>query len=776
MEVLIRRGERVMCKRILLILLVVTWFLAHQAANAKESVPAPVMPAQVTQAQVSLLFDEQIKPVVFAVREIQDAVQEKGYRLVERAGDIQIVFEIQSDELEPQCYRLRNEQSKRIRITGGDPTGCMYGGLELAEKIRLGEPLSGIETADGEPYISKRGLKFNIPLDARTPSYDDTGDAAQNNIAEMWNFEFWKEFLDNMARHRYNTLTLWNPHPFPSMVKVTEFPDAALEDVCVTTEKPVAKPGEWNEPQLVAKKVVENLTVVKKMTIEEKIEYWRKVMRYAKGRGMEIYFITWNVCMNSVAPPLKDKSERKIQYELKGKYGVSNSQTNPATKAYLRASVRDFILTYPDLAGIGVTAGENMGGKESGLNKEQWLWETYGLGVLDAKKIQPDRKVKFIHRYWQSGVKNIMDEWKDYPDSFELSFKYARARLYSSTKPPFCREMLEQMKPYGLKSWWNLRNDDIFVHRWGGPDYVRDFILNFPYEQTAGYHMGSDGYVWGREFTSLEPESPRQLEIVKHWYNFMLWGRLGYNPKLNRSFFEKVLAAKFPEVDASLLYDTWAASSKITPQVNRFHWRNWDHQWSVEGCMDARGEERGGFHSVEEFLNPEWPTMEESGIMTIPDYVDSIMHGRNANAVTALQVADNLEQWANKALEGVKQINDRCRPSKELRQTLGDIESMSWLGKYYASKIRGTFDYAMSQVTNYPTHKQWSIEHLTKAIDHWTAYAKKASSQYKPQLLARTRHLDWWKLAEYVKKDVEIVRNSKPRTLKLSEIPIHAPP
>ena len=43
--------------------------------------------------------------------------------------------------------------------------------------------------------------------------------------------EFWREFLDDLARHRYNVLTLWSLHPFPSLVKVPEFPDVALADV-----------------------------------------------------------------------------------------------------------------------------------------------------------------------------------------------------------------------------------------------------------------------------------------------------------------------------------------------------------------------------------------------------------------------------------------------------------------------------------------------------------------------------------------------------------------
>ena len=79
-----------------------------------------------------------------------------------------------------------------------------------------------------KPYIAQRGIKFNIPLDLRTPSYSDSCDAAQANIPEMWSMDFWREFLDDMARHRFNVLSLWSLHPFPRIVKVPEFPDVAL--------------------------------------------------------------------------------------------------------------------------------------------------------------------------------------------------------------------------------------------------------------------------------------------------------------------------------------------------------------------------------------------------------------------------------------------------------------------------------------------------------------------------------------------------------------------
>ena len=31
------------------------------------------------------------------------------------------------------------------------------------------------------------------------------------------------------------------------------------------------------------------------MTIDDKIRFWRKVMQYAKDRGIDVYWFTWNI-------------------------------------------------------------------------------------------------------------------------------------------------------------------------------------------------------------------------------------------------------------------------------------------------------------------------------------------------------------------------------------------------------------------------------------------------------------------------------------------------
>jgi hypothetical protein len=277
--------------------------------------------------------------------------------------------------------------------------------------------------------------------------------------------------------------------------------------------------------------------------------------------------------------------------------------------------------------------------------------------------------------------------------------------------------------------------------------------------------MGSDGYVWAREFTSLEPETPRALEIEKHWYKFMLWGRLGYDLDWKRESIEKILLWRFPEIPinpprrikSGALYDTWATASKIIPLVNRFHWNDWDFMWAVEGCID----QRKGFHTVRDFITNE--TMQGPGApgMSIPEYVEKRLANEQITAKTPIQVAEELRSYADKSLKQVGLIRRKAGEiSKELRLTLGDIEAMSHLGNYYASKILGAVHLHLFEKSKDRENKASAIQHLLEAQKHWESYAAVAGKQYKPQLLARTRVLDWMKILDDVKKDVEIARQS----------------
>ena len=56
-------------------------------------------------------------------------------------------------------------------MLGGDAAGAMYGGLQLAENISFDGFSRQLMTSKSRPYFAQRGVKLNLPLDKRIPTY-----------------------------------------------------------------------------------------------------------------------------------------------------------------------------------------------------------------------------------------------------------------------------------------------------------------------------------------------------------------------------------------------------------------------------------------------------------------------------------------------------------------------------------------------------------------------------------------------------------------------------
>lgn len=716
----------------------------------------------------NLYFDNAIPQVKFGIEEMKAELTKQGIKTLSNSvasfginsDALSIVVTASAAEANAICKLIggiipaqklaqsysfrekRNGNNRTIVVLAGDANGAMYGALDIAEAIKLGA-LDNINNCDKTPFIENRGIKFNIPLDLRTPTYSDQNGASQQNIPEMWNMDFWKEFLDEMARNRYNLISLWSLHPFPSIVKVPEFPDVALSDVWRISEQ--GKKGVKGKGDVVTSVMLENHEVVRKISIDEKIKFWQDVMQYGHERGIAFYWFTWNIFTNGV----------------NGKYGITDDQDNPATIAYLRASTRELILTYPLLVGIGITAGEHMQNLKGEYSNEKWLWKTYGEGVKDAQKIQPGRNIRMIHRFHMASQKEIMDEWNAYPGEFDFSFKYLFAHMYSSTKSVFIQPALEMLAP-GKKLWLTVRNDDIYSFRWGDPDYAREFITSMPpASQLAGFYMGPDGYNWGREYLSNEPEIPRQLVMKKQWYSFMLWGRMSFDPTIPNAHFQKTLAVRFPDVSSDQLFRASSEASKIFPEITRFFWGDIDVKWFPEACIS-----NGTFYNIRDFIMQ--VTMPGSGNLNIKVWREKKLGGKQMDGKTPLEVAASLQKYAQNTLKLLDELRKKPSDNKELRLTLGDYEAFAHIGNYYAEKILGAASIALYDTTKNLVDQASAIQHLEAALGHWEKYSAIYTKQYvQPVKYGRAGLVDIpGRLTELVAKDIEMAKNWQTGSIK----------
>jgi hypothetical protein len=722
------------------------------------------------QKGITIQVNSADKQLSFAGDEIMKAAKDMGYvvrisktinekskdeLIIKIIADSFSVVKITTDDILKipkqfgwQCYSLRvkkTDNEQIIYVLAGDKTGAMYGGLDIAEAIRLGT-IENIPESDNKPYLERRGIKFNIPLDLRTPSYSDPGDAAQQNIPVVWELDFWQQQLDEMARNRYNVISLWSLSPFPSLVKIPEFPDIALNDIWRTKAK-LDDNFSFSGTGFLTSEMLKDYEIVKKISIDEKIAFWRKVMKYAHDRGIEVYLFTWNI----------------FTYGVQGKYGINDKQDNDTTIAYFRSAVRETVLTYPDLDGIGITAGEHMEGDKSKYSNEQWLWKTYGLGISDALKKQPARQIRLIHRFHMTNLTEIQNAFRAFPGKLDLSYKYSIAHMYSVPDPSYIKSYMYLFKPE-LKTWLTVRNDDIYSFRWGNPTFARKYILSIPEpEKIVGFYMGPDGYIWGRDFLGRDNTLPHPLVIQKHWYSFMLWGRLSYDPAIGDGLFLRTIETKFKGVNPGTFMDGWSAASMIFPWITRFSWGDIDLKWFPEACISAKRFK--GFYTVKDFMEVE--PQPGSRISNVIRWAQNYKFNLPDSLISPIAAADSLSRYARIALINLKSLPGRkINSSDELDLTLGDIEAFATIGNYYAEKIRGACSLALFNFYGLKQDQEEAVQHLRNAKDYWTKYAIIYDSQYKPALFNRIGFVNIPELTEKTTKDIQIATDWKPGIIK----------
>ncbi len=675
---------------------------------------------------VGIFYDGTVPQADFAAKEIMEALRGTDHQaepepLSELGPDYpnqKIVLSLATDSaagqvlsiqggatlsgLGEQAYALRTttKGGKSYWVLGGDVNGLMYGGLQMAENIRF-NGLAGTYNSQETPYIKNRGVKYNLPLDARVPTYVGYGDkplskafggdAAKKAIPSVWDMTYWEDWFDEMARARFNVLAIWNSHPFPALLDM----DEAAQDV-------QGFDG-----------------YAKKMSAAEKVAFWQKVMAYGKGRGFQIYFITWNI----------------YTYGTEGKNGINNDPKNEATKRYFRKAVRMMFETYPDLDGLGVTAGENMN-KLSADDEGQWMWESYGQGIMDYAKDHPDRDITFIHRWHYAEISQIMGHFEPLlalPNvRLDMSYKYSAAHMYSAPAPRLIYtkdgDVPADLARTDKKAWLEVRQDDFYYLHWGYPQFARDYIYAFPDKDKyiQGFFYGSDGWTATRDFYSKADVHKNVLDIKRLWYTQMLWGRLSYNPQISDQVFINELACRYPNVSASTLFDAWSDASRGLPLAAEVIQGSlcFDFHWWPELCQGNKG-----FLRIEDFIKAK-PSI-GSDICSIKDSAT----GNCPNGRTSDKIADRVQRAGEAALEKLASVSAQGNP--ELEVNIKSIYAQAYLSLYYAEKIRG----ATAKAAN--RNEDAKIA-LGKAVDHWNNYTKIMDGMFVGADMLRTRDFKNW--------------------------------
>jgi hypothetical protein len=618
-------------------------------------------------------------------------------------------------------------------ITGGGNRGAMYGVLEMVEQIRFGTPLEKIAERRVLPRMEFRAIKFNLPFAAYRTSF-----AIEQHQETCKDLKFWEAFLDMMAENRFNALTLWSLHPFHYMIRPRNFPEA-----CPFNDAELA---EWKR-------------------------LWAGIFRLAKERGIESYLLNWSIF---VSPEFARAHNVAPWSENWGHYG-QESTTNAIVVRYTRECVTQVLDEYPDLTGLGITLGERMGGMTPD-QRRAWLDRTFFAGIAEAK-----RPAKFIYRAPLSantGSGGTTSEENDRRSRAQIEslsnnitgpvyveFKHNWSHAHSSPDLFIVHggplsDAYWDPPPTRHKVVWTMRNEDMFVLRWGQPDFVREFVQRQGgKEYVGGAIIGSECYIPALDYITKEgPHKSWRWAFERQWLFYAVWGQLLYDPAMPDERFEAMFDARFGNGAGKDLLAAWKLASRVPLRFASFHRGTWDGSLYTEGFSSWTDRDNAPrkLFDIDAFIKH--PVLDTKRYVNIADFVKArgaVEHGR----LSPLVLARQLDREGATALKRVASARARAKPSPALDCELTDIEAWCAYGAYFAEKLRGGVALAEARANKDVKKQQQAVTALENALGHWQRLAELgARFNQLPVLSNSVDPFSWASLTPAVEKDIELAK------------------
>lgn len=681
--------------------------------------------------RVHLAFDQRDPCLSCGASRLKAALETVGLAVSEQAATA-IRIEVAQDKSvdDPEGFRILRE-GDGLRVRGGGPVGALYGALAVAEDLRNGVALKDVPERTEKPRFAFRAIKFNLPW----MSYRK-GPSLQLHQETCRDLKFWEAFLDQMAENRFNVLSLWGLHPYTLMIRPKNFPEA-----CGFSDAELA---DWQR-------------------------FWKTLFRMAKDRGIETYLVNWNIFVS----PEFAKAHNAAKYSSDWAY-FGEGDTSDLVKRYTRECITQVIDEYEDLAGLGITHGERMGGMTP-EERQQWFLDTFIAGMKAAK-----RPVKFIHRAPLSagkgsggstgaGVERMTRasmEQLDLPQPIWVEMKFNWSHAHSSPHLIHVHggpltDAYWNPPPKNYRITWMARNEDVFCLRWGEPDFIRKHIeLNGgPY--VGGYFVGSECYIPAKDYFS-KPDARINWSYAfqRQWFFYKAWGRLLYDPATKDDLFKAEFRGRYGP-DGEKLFAAMVLGSRMPLRLASLYKATWDFTLYAEGFLaPAAGKgDPSPFISADELIDH---AALDPDYISIKDFVEAqaakraILEGK----ITPLALADALE---SDGCEALRLVDGIATNGKAIFAEVADVRAWAYLSLYFAEKLRGCVDLQTFRKDHDAGHQKKAIAHLAQAVEHWKALIRETEPIYREMpLIHLEKYKDglfhWSRFLPDVERDLETAR------------------
>lgn len=405
-------------------------------------------------------------------------------------------------------------------ITGSDPSGVLYGCLELVRRVnQSGRLPAQIDFLD-HPAFLLRGP--NIGMQKTTVTYDGAVYDYRYTPEEFGFFydkQLWTRYLDFLLENRMNTLYLWNGHPFTSLLKLPEYPDAQE----LTGEQ-----------------------------LEHNIEMFRWLTSEADRRGIWVIQAFYNIHISHALA-----KAHKLPYQL--------SAPNEFVSRYTRYCISEFIRTYPNV-GLMMTLGE-------ALNPQygpEWLTQTILPGVKDGMRAAGmTQEPPIIVRAHATHIEEAMHQALPlYKNIYTMHKWNGESLTWTDVRGEVLRmhKSLVELGSTHIANIHLLSNLEPF--RWGAPSFIQKTLQSCRRIGIRGVHLYPLRY-WDWPNSA---DNPPEIQFDRDWIWFEAWARYAWNPDRDpaaeREYWIGRIAAHYGNRQAAAhILDAYELSGVCAPRL-----------------------------------------------------------------------------------------------------------------------------------------------------------------------------------------------------------------
>lgn len=566
-------------------------------------------------------------------------------------------------------------------VCGADDIGVLYGCMELTERIgeEKGIPM---ELAFGDaPAYKLRGpavglQKMKIEPPRKTYEYPIT----PGRFPWFYDKKLWERFLDSMLEMRCNVLYIWSGHPFSSLVKVTDYPEA-LE---VTEEE-----------------------------FELNRETFMWLTEECDRRGIWLVLKFYNIHI-------------PYPFAIAHNLDLLQNSINPLVADYTRKSIREFIKSFPHI-GLMVCLGEALRGTQ---NKTDWFVDTIVPAVKEGmEEAGLTEEPPIILRGHDCDAYGAMQLAKKQYSNLYTMWKYNGEGLTTYLPRGNWQKTHLDLAGAGTTHIINVHIvADLEPFRYMAAQFIQKCV------QAGRSRLGANGlhlyplFYWDWPYSPDKAE-PRLLQMDRDRFWFEAWFRYAWNPDRDEKTEKLYWAKRFAEIyklrteQGEMLRKSLEAAGRCAPKIlGRVGITEGNRQSMSLGMTMSE------LTNVNEYRpNLElWKSVARKGEQP-DDWIRTETAGREHIGETPFDMVDEVEQLAGQAYRQMQALMGELEhPDDEILRISTDVAAIYHMSMSYCKKVE-----AAMKILYYKATMDENCHGDISLLEEAARYMKESLGEYK---------------------------------------------